>query len=183
MDMATKTKPTDDPTAKNNECEVRSQGEEPAMPDQFSRIVREKQKEEAELDVVAPLRSQGCARFQLHERLGVGGMCEVFLATDLVRTAWGDDKPQVVIKKLLPALAANPQAKLSLAHEFFTLRYATHAGVMRVFDLHQQEEELYLSMEYLRGETVYDMLAEYGIGLGLRSATFATDLQIGRAHV
>lgn len=127
-------------------------------------------------ETTAPLRSQGGERFQLQTRLGLGGMCEVYVATDLTRIAWGDDRPEVVIKKLLPSLRTNPQAKLSLAHEFFTLRHATHPGVVRVFDLHQHEDDLYLSMEYLRGEIIYDMLAEFPIGLGLRSAVFAHQL-------
>ena len=125
---------------------------------------------------LAPLCSHGGKRFQLQKRLGLGGMCEVYMAIDLARIAWGDDRPQVVIKTLLPALRTNQQAKLSLAHEFFTLRHATHPGVVRVFDLHQHDDDLYLSMEYLRGETVYAMLAAFPIGLGVRSALFTCQL-------
>jgi serine/threonine-protein kinase Stk1 len=112
------------------------------------------------------LHSHSSKRFLLQRPLASGGMCETYLALDLVRVAWGDATPHVVIKKLLAPLAHNPQAKLSLAHEFYILRHLIHQGVPRVFDLHVHDADLYLSMEYLEGKSIPEILAHNSHGLG-----------------
>lgn len=97
-------------------------------------------------------------RFHLERLIGVGGMCEVYEATDLRRLECGDSKPKVALKRLLPKFAQNIHAQLLLAQEFFILRHITHYGVVRVFDLHREPAGLCFSMELLRGSTAQDCL-------------------------
>lgn len=98
------------------------------------------------------------ARFQLQTLLGAGGMCEVFAALDLRRVEWGDTKPLVAVKRLLPEFSENSHAQLLLAQEFFTLRHIVHPGVVRVFDLHREPFGLCFSMELLEGYSIQDWM-------------------------
>lgn len=100
----------------------------------------------------------GEARFQLQTLLGTGGMCEVYAALDLRRVEWGDTKPLVAIKRLLPEFSGNSHAQLLLAQEFFTLRHIVHPGVVRVFDLHREPFGLCFSMELLEGDSAQDWM-------------------------
>lgn len=99
-------------------------------------------------------------RFVLESRLGVGGLCEVFLALDLNRVACGDSSPKVAIKRILPEYKDNPKAQQLLAKEFFTLRHLIWPGIVRVFDLHKENWGLCISMEYLEGKTAQDHMAQ-----------------------
>ncbi|MDR2367614.1 MAG: serine/threonine protein kinase [Deltaproteobacteria bacterium] len=99
------------------------------------------------------------ARFLLGQALGEGSMCEVFEATDQSRAEWGDPRPKVAIKKLLPEFRQNAHARLALAQEFFKARDLLHPGVVRMYDLHLEDNEPMLSMELLRGQTLRDYLA------------------------
>ncbi|MDR2442151.1 MAG: serine/threonine protein kinase [Deltaproteobacteria bacterium] len=98
-------------------------------------------------------------RFILGQSLGEGSMCEVFEAIDQNRAQWGDPWPKVAIKKLLPEFQQNFHARLALAQEFFKARDLIHPGVVRVYDLHEQDNEPILSMELLTGQTLRDYLA------------------------
>lgn len=108
----------------------------------------------------------GGDRFVLRSRLGMGGMCEVFSATDLRRVECGDSQPLVAIKRLLPEVAQVRQAQSTLAREFFTLRHLVHPGVVRVFDLHREGWGLCFSMELLEGMPAHAVLGSHPVGLG-----------------
>ncbi|MDL2274728.1 serine/threonine protein kinase [Desulfosarcina sp. OttesenSCG-928-G10] len=111
------------------------------------------------------LPESGEERFLLEKKLGAGGICEVYAALDLRRVEWGDANPKVAIKRLLPALADNAQAKLALAQEFCVLRHLAHPGVVRVFDLHKEPCGICFSMELLEGQTLQEALIEHPTGL------------------
>ena len=93
-------------------------------------------------------------RFILEQRLGEGGMCEVFAALDLRRADFDDPLPKVALKKLLPEFKNNSQAQLALAQEFAKTRVFNHPGIIKVYDLHQYCGEVCFSMELLKGLTM-----------------------------
>jgi Serine/threonine protein kinase len=101
-------------------------------------------------------------RFILNKILGVGGLCEVFLATDLLRVTCGDNSPQVAIKRLLPQYAQEFKAKQLLVREFIITRSLNHSGVVRVYDLHDTPYGPVISMELLEGE----LLSSFKFRLG-----------------
>lgn len=96
------------------------------------------------------------SRFLLEKHLGSGGMCDVYEAIDLRRHEWGDPRPKVAVKKLLPEFKNNIHAKLALAQEFYKVRNLTHPSIVRHYDLHQENDELIISMELLQGKTLED---------------------------
>lgn len=108
----------------------------------------------------------GGDRFVLRSRLGAGGMCEVFSAVDLRRVECGDSRPVVAVKRLLPEVAHERQARSALAQEYFTLRHLAHPGVVRVFDLHREAWGVCFSMELLEGQPGHAALGSHPAGLG-----------------
>ena len=108
----------------------------------------------------------GTNRFALLSRLGVGGMCEVYLARDLRRVECGDSHPLVAVKRLRPELAHDRKASLALAQEFFAMRHLVHPGVARVFDLHRETWGTCFSMELLTGASLQILLGSHPAGLG-----------------
>ena len=105
-------------------------------------------------------------RFVMEKLIGSGGMCEVYIALDLQRLAWSDRAPRVALKRLLPKLAVNKQAQLALAQEFFILRNIAHEGIVRAYDLHEEEWGPCYSMELLEGATLYQKQGKAHSGFG-----------------
>lgn len=105
-------------------------------------------------------------RFVLEKMLGSGGMCEVYIALDLQRLAWSDRAPRVALKRLLPKLASNNNARLALAQEFFILRNIAHEGIVRAFDIHEEDWGPCYSMELLDGMTLYQKQGKAHCGFG-----------------
>ena len=115
-------------------------------------------------------------RFLPERRLGVGGLCEVHAARDLLRLEYDDGFPQVAVKCLRAEFAHSPVARRLLAREFFVVRHVSHPGVVRVHDLHEEKGRLCLSMELLSGRTLYDMLGRHPAGLGTAAIPLARQL-------
>ncbi|MEM1179568.1 MAG: serine/threonine-protein kinase [Acidobacteriota bacterium] len=101
-------------------------------------------------------------RFQVQERLGRGGMGEVFSAQD---TVLGE---AVALKVVHPHPSDAQDGFRRLKREVQLARRVTHSNVCRIFDLIQHRGEdggqlLHLvSMELLRGETLRDRRAHSG---------------------
>jgi len=90
-------------------------------------------------------------RYKLRTKLATGGMAEVFLA-DLDGAA-GFEKP-VVIKRLLPDLAANPDVVAMFLEEGRIAARLSHPNVCQILDLGREGGEYFIAMEYLDGVTL-----------------------------
>src|SRR5579871_2751117 len=87
-------------------------------------------------------------KYQLIEPLGKGGMAEVWRAQILGPAGFART---LVIKRILPHLAADPQlVKLFLAEAKLSARLS-HPNVVQVFELGEVDGEWFLAMEYVRG--------------------------------
>ena len=87
-------------------------------------------------------------RYRLLERLGKGGMAEVFLADDLVL------ERQVALKFLSPELAADPEAQERLHREARAAAALDHPFICTVFDTGRLDGRPFIAMEYVRGRTL-----------------------------
>lgn len=87
-------------------------------------------------------------RYELVERLGFGGMAEVFLA----RTAGvaGFEK-QLAIKRLLPYCTEDEQTVALLADEARITVKLTHPNIVQVFDFGEINGSYFIAMEYVDG--------------------------------
>jgi serine/threonine-protein kinase len=95
-------------------------------------------------------------RYLLRQRLGAGGMGEVWLATDEVlgRT--------VAVKVMLPAVAADPDFARRFAAEATAMARVNHAAVASVHDFGRDRGVTFLVMEYIDGESLAQRLARDG---------------------
>ena len=95
-------------------------------------------------------------RYRIIGLLGVGGMGEVYRATDLTLG-------QSVALKFLPAEAATNQQLLERFHgEVRVARQVSHPNVCRVYDIGQVEGMPFISMEYVDGEDLASLLHRIG---------------------
>ena len=96
------------------------------------------------------------ARYRIVELLGKGGMGEVYRADDL-------KLGQTVALKFLPKrLAADPARLVRLLNEVRIARQVSHPNVCRVYDVGEVEGEHFISMEYVHGEDLADLLRRIG---------------------
>lgn len=89
-------------------------------------------------------------RYHILGHLATGGMAEVFLAK-LLGPA-GFERP-VVIKRILPHLAGKPLFVNMFLDEARIAAGIRHPNVVQVHELGQADNELFIAMEYLEGES------------------------------
>jgi hypothetical protein len=94
-------------------------------------------------------------RYQLLERLAVGGMAELFKAR--VVGAHGFQKP-VVIKKILPHLAADASFVAMFIDEAKITARLDHPKIAQVLELGTIDEQMYIAMEFVDGPDVLALL-------------------------
>src|SRR4051794_7212937 len=117
-------------------------------------------------------------RYEIHSRIGRGGMADVFLARDRLL-----DRP-VAVKVLFPEYAADPNFVERFRREATAASNLTHPNIVGVFDFGRQGGTYYMVMEYVNGRTVADILRSDGSLLPQRAADIASDVAaaLGFAH-
>jgi serine/threonine protein kinase len=90
-------------------------------------------------------------RFVILERLGKGGMGEVYKARDLMKVEAEDDNPYVAIKFLGDAFVQHPRALISLQREAKRSQQLAHPNVLTVYDFDRDGDRVYMTMEFLDG--------------------------------
>ena len=88
-------------------------------------------------------------KYRLVDRLGRGGMGEVWLAT---ATGYGGFTKNVVLKTLLPELASDPLFIELLAREAKTCSKLSHPNLIEVFDFCKHGDVYLLAMEHVTGQ-------------------------------
>ncbi|HEY8143545.1 MAG TPA: serine/threonine-protein kinase [Kofleriaceae bacterium] len=88
-------------------------------------------------------------RYRVLEKIAHGGMAEIFLA--LQRGAEGFEKP-VVLKRILPALAADPKFVRMIVDEAHIASTLNHSNLVQVLDLGRSTDDQYfLVLEFVDG--------------------------------
>src|SRR5512140_1082721 len=87
-------------------------------------------------------------RYDVLDRIAVGGMAEVFLAK--AYGAHGFEK-KLAIKKILPELARDPEFEARFIAEAKVAVKLSHANVVQVFDFGRIGESLFIAMEFVDG--------------------------------
>jgi serine/threonine-protein kinase len=107
-------------------------------------------------------------RYELVSTLGKGGMGVVYLAHD--RTL----DEEVALKVLRPdVMRDDPHLLERFKQEIKLARRITHRNILRTHDLGEADGTPYISMEYLEGVTLKDLIVGKGalpVGVGLRIA-------------
>jgi serine/threonine protein kinase len=91
--------------------------------------------------------------YLLRQRLGLGGMASVWKAID-------DRGRTLVVKRILPTLAEDPEFVEMFVREAALSARMRHPNIVRVFDHGDYEGERYLAMEYLHGKDITSLMKE-----------------------
>jgi serine/threonine-protein kinase len=109
-------------------------------------------------------------KYLLHERIGAGGMAEVFKATYCPE---GGFEKTVALKKILPSLAADTQFLKLFRLEAELCSRLNHPNIVQVVDFGRHGESFFLAMEFVDGLSLKRVLDVYqGVGLPLSAVTY-----------
>ncbi len=102
-----------------------------------------------------PPSAQRVGRYHLIERLAVGGMAEVFLACQR-----GDQSLDrlVVLKRILPHLAQNPEFVEAFGREARITARIRHPNVVQIHELGEAGGLPFIAMEYVPGSTLKQLV-------------------------
>ncbi len=109
----------------------------------------------ASLDIV-PLGTIIKERYRLIAHLGAGGIGQVFDAIDLAQPA----ETHVTLKIVAVNLKHEPYAFEALAAAVRRSQHLEHPNIVRVHDIDQHEDRVFITMEPLRGRWLSGMVRE-----------------------
>jgi TonB family protein len=97
-------------------------------------------------------------RFVLQSRVDASGMSVVYKALDRRRQEAGADNPFVAIKLVGPATPRYQEALRLLQQEAALAQRLEHTHIVRVFDFDRDGDLAFITMEWLEGESLADLL-------------------------
>ncbi|MEP7367705.1 MAG: protein kinase [Acidobacteriota bacterium] len=95
-------------------------------------------------------------RYQIIQTLGTGGMGSVFKVFDKRLTR------VVALKTIHPQLAATPAMLKRFKQELLHAQKITHKNVVRIFDIGEDNGTHFITMDYIEGRTLKDVIVEKG---------------------
>ncbi len=95
-------------------------------------------------------------KYLLLERIGQGGMSEVFLAKS---TGIEGFERRLALKRIFPTLAANPEFVEGFIHEARIGGMLYHHNVVQTLDFGRCDDTLYIALEYVEGTNLGAVLA------------------------
>jgi serine/threonine protein kinase len=100
-------------------------------------------------------------RFVLEKTLGAGGMGVVYKAKDLLKVEAQDKEPYVAIKVLSEEFKAHPNSFIALQRESRTSHRIAHPNIVNVHDFDRDGDTVYMTMEYMEGQSLDRMIRQY----------------------
>lgn len=95
-------------------------------------------------------------RYMIVSRLGEGGMADVYLALDTLLNR------EVAIKVLRGELSEDPINLLRFQREANAASALSHPNIVEIFDVGEEGGKHYIVMEYVRGKTLKQLIAQRG---------------------
>ncbi|KFA93558.1 serine/threonine protein kinase [Archangium violaceum] len=100
-------------------------------------------------------QQQRLGKYELVRKLAAGGMAEVFLAK--AAGPMGFEKT-LVVKRILPELAAEPDFVQMFLSEAKLAARLTHPNIVQIFDFGESEGTYFLAMEYIDGPSLRTLI-------------------------
>jgi serine/threonine protein kinase len=91
-------------------------------------------------------------RYQIEEMLGQGGMSAVYKATD------PNLKRVVAVKMIHPHLSSDPDFVKRFEEEATAVAQLRHPSIIQVYDFNHDDDNYYMVLEFVPGETIQDHL-------------------------
>ena len=97
------------------------------------------------------------SNYKIIEKIGAGGMGEVFLAED------GKLDRKVALKFLPPGLASDPDVKARFMQEAKAASALNHPNVCTIHDIQDHDGQMYIVMEFVDGATLADKKSQLSV--------------------
>ena len=120
-------------------------------------------------------------RFLLLEILGEGGMGVVYKARDFRKDETHDNEPFVAIKVLTKELQQQKLLVIALQRETKKAQKLAHPNIITVYDFDRDGENVFMTMEYLEGETLSAIIKRISRQGADQKLAFSIIEQMGRA--
>ncbi|MEM9491656.1 MAG: protein kinase, partial [Myxococcota bacterium] len=104
------------------------------------------------------MKPQVFGSYTLLDRLGRGGMGEVFLARQHGHAGL---ERRVAIKRLSGRIAHSSSALANFADEARIVALMNHANIAQIYDFGEVSGQCYLAMEYIHGRNLHELLSRY----------------------
>ena len=104
------------------------------------------------------LAKRRLGRYQIHEKLGQGGMGEVWRATD------DQLKREVAIKILPPEFSKDSERVRRFEREAYAVSSLKHSNIITIHEIGQSGDLHFIVTELVEGETLRELLANEPIG-------------------
>ena len=92
------------------------------------------------------------SHYRIIEKLGEGGMGEVYLADDLKL------ERQVAIKFLPEHLTKDKENVECFEHEAKAAAALNHPNIVTIYEIAEEDDQTFIVMEYVEGQTLREML-------------------------
>jgi eukaryotic-like serine/threonine-protein kinase len=98
-------------------------------------------------------------RYRIIEKIGSGGMGEVYLAEDEKLSR------QIALKTLPLDVASDAERMRRFTHEAKTASALNHPNIITIFEISDEGQAPYIAMEYVRGDTLGKAIKSGNLGL------------------
>ena len=117
-------------------------------------------------------------RYEIHKRIGRGGMADVFSSRDLLLDR------QIAIKVLFPEFATDANFVERFRREAQAAANLSHPNIVNVYDWGKYEGTYFIAMEEVQGRTLAEILATHKQLTAKQSAEIASEVAaaLGFAH-
>jgi serine/threonine protein kinase len=99
------------------------------------------------------------SHYNITEKLGEGGMGEVYLADDLKL------ERQVAIKFLPEHLTKDKENVERFEREAKAAASLNHSNIVTIYDVIEEDDQICIVMEYVEGKSLRDVINEYNLGI------------------
>ncbi len=96
---------------------------------------------------------QTVSHYRILQKIGAGGMGDVFLAEDTKL------ERQVALKFLPTKLTSDPEAKKRFEREAKAAAALNHPNIVTVYEIGEHEGQVFIAMEYVEGQTLEEIIA------------------------